>query len=191
MKATRSFPILAALALAACVAAPLYSTTLAQLSLDQIASAATFIVRAKCISVESRWRDGEIWTVTTFHAEEIWKGDLPQEFQVWMLGGRISGIISYVPGTPRFHPGEEAVLFLESTRSGWLSITAWGEGTLRIRHDLLSGGSLVTQDTAILPVFDPVTRRFRASGIRDWPLEKLKARVLAAKAEGTGRWRKE
>ena len=162
----------------------IYGTTLAQLTLAQLTSAAPIIVKARCTGTESLWHDSEIWTVTSFRAEEIWKGNVSQQFQVWMLGGRVGPVISYVPGAPRFRPGDEVVLFLEPTRSGMLSITAWGEGTFRIFRNAMSGKPRVTQDTASLPSFDPATRRFLSSGIRNWPLEELKARVLVAETDG-------
>jgi hypothetical protein len=156
------------------------ATTLARLTLPQLTSSATIVARARCMRSRSAWRNGEIWTVTSFRAVEIWKGGLPARFQVWMIGGRSGQFTSYVPGVPRFRPGDEVVLFLEPTRGGMLSITAWGEGTFRIRRDPLSGEARVAQDTAAMPVFDPLTKRFVMSGICDWPLEKLKNRVLAA-----------
>ncbi|MGH9710236.1 MAG: hypothetical protein ACRD37_06795, partial [Candidatus Acidiferrales bacterium] len=136
------------------------------------------------------WRDGEIWTVTSFRVLENWKGDSPQEIQVWMIGGRAGPVTSYVPGAPRFRVGEEVILFLEPTASrtfaGALSIIAWGEGTFRIHRDPRTGEMRVTQDTAITPDFDPSSRMFRETGIRNWPLTKLKARVMAAETS----WRR-
>ena len=160
------------------------STTLAPLSLAQLTSSAADIVHAECTDNQAMWRDGEIWTVTSFRVLENWKGNSPQEIQVWMIGGRAGPITSYVPGAPRFRIGEEAVLFLEPVASGSfrgvLSITAWSEGTFRIRRDPRTFEMRVTQDTAITPNFDPSSRTFRETGIRDWPLAKLKARVIAA-----------
>ncbi|MHB8754711.1 MAG: hypothetical protein ACYC92_07110 [Candidatus Acidiferrales bacterium] len=156
------------------------STTLEHLSLTQLTLSATTIVHAECTGNQTLWHGGEIWTVTTFRVLENWKGNSPREIHVWMIGGRVGPVISYVPGAPRFRPGEDTVLFLEPARSGDLSITAWSEGTFRIRRDPRTGAVLVTQDTAITPNFDPSARKFYATGIRDWPLTKLKARVLAA-----------
>jgi len=156
------------------------STTLEQLSLTQLTSAAASVVHAKCTGNQALWHGGEIWTVTSFRVLGNWKGNSPREIHVWMIGGRVGPVLSYVPGAPRFRIGEEAVLFLEPARSGDLSITAWGEGTFRIRRDPHTGEMLVTQDTAITPNFDPSAQKFYATGIRDWPLAKLKARVIAA-----------
>ena len=159
------------------------STTLAPLSLAQLTSSAADVVHAECTGNQALWRDGEIWTVTSFRVLDNWKGNSPQEIQVWMIGGRAGPVTSYVPGAPRFRIGEETVLFLEPAASGSfagaLSITAWGEGTFRIHRDPRTGEMRVTQDTAITPDFDPSSRTFRETGIRNWPLAKLRARVIA------------
>ena len=162
------------------------STTLAPLSLAQLTASAAAVVHAECTDNRAMWRDGEIWTVTSFRVLDNWKGNSPHEIQVWMIGGRAGPITSYVPGAPRFRIGEEAVLFLEPAPSGSfggaLSITAWGEGTFRIRRDPRTDEMRVTQDTAITPDFDPSSHTFRETGIRNWPLAKLKARVIAAES---------
>lgn len=162
------------------------STTLAPLSLVQLTSSAASVVRAECTGNQTLWHGGEIWTVTSFRVLGNWKGNSPPEIQVWVIGGRVGPITSYVPGAPRFRIGEEAVLFLEPVASGSftdvLSITAWGEGTFRIRRDPRTHEMRVTQDTAMTPNFDPSSRTFRETGIRNWPLAKLKARVIAAES---------
>jgi len=156
------------------------STTLARLSLAQLTSAATAVVDVQCTGSQALWRGGEIWSVTSFRVLEDWKGTSPRDIQVWMIGGSVGPVTSYVPGAPRFRAGENAILFPEPTRSGVLSITGWGEGTFRIRRDARTGEMRVTQDTAATPGFDPSARAFRATGIRNWPLAKLNARVIAA-----------
>jgi hypothetical protein len=164
------------------------STSLAQLSLAQLVSSAHAIVQAEVVANECQWREGEIWTVTSFRVIENWKGSSPPEMNVWMIGGHVGQIASYVPGVPRFHPGEKTILFLEPTRTGEMSITAWGEGTFRIRVDARTGVARVTQDTAITQEYDAWTHTFQHSGIRDWPLAELKMRVLEAEAaQGSAR----
>lgn len=162
------------------------STTLALLSLAQLVESTQIVVHAKAISNDRLWRDGEIWTVTTFRVMETWKGASPSEISVWMIGGHVDRIMSYVPGAPRFRPGEETILFLEHTRDGELSITAWGEGTFRIRLDTRTGEARATQDTAIAPEYDAATHTFQHPGIRDWPLATLKLRVLEIESEQGG-----
>lgn len=156
------------------------STTLAQLSLSQLVSAARAVVYAEVISNHCQWRDGEIWTMTSLRVLDNWKGNSPAQIDVWMIGGAVGRITSYVPGAPRFRPGEEAVLFLEPTRAGTMSITAWGEGTFRVHIDARTNERRVIQDTAIAPEYDAPSRTFRSEGLREMPLAQLKMRVLEA-----------
>ena len=50
------------------------ATTLAQLTLPQLVRSADLIVRAKCISSESKWDNGAIWTFNRFRVSEVVKG---------------------------------------------------------------------------------------------------------------------
>jgi hypothetical protein len=156
------------------------ATTLARMSLEQLAAAASVVIRGRCLANQSRWEGGEIWTFTDFEVLESWKGAAQQLITIRLLGGRQGPLVSRVEGVPRFEPGEEAVLFLEPARAGGLSVTAWAEGTFRIRRDRQTGAPRVSQDTAAVAAFDPLTRRFYPGGIRNLPLEEFRARVLVA-----------
>jgi hypothetical protein len=155
-------------------------TTLLRLSLAQMASTAQAIVRARCVGNTTGWDAGEIWTFSSFEAEEVWRGAVPVQFTVRLLGGRAGSLTSKVSGVPRFHAGEDVVLFLEPTQRGDFSVVSWSQGTFRIRRDLAMGSENVTQDTATFSTFDPASRRFEAAGIRSVPLEDFRARVYAA-----------
>ena len=164
------------------------ATTLVRMDLQELAAAASLVARVRCVSSESRWDGEEIWTFTTFDVLETLKGSAPEQITVRLIGGRVGHLISTVDGVPRFRPGEEAVLFLEPTRAGELSVTGWVQGTFRIQRDLHTGRESVTQDTSGLAVFDPATRQFRPGGVRNLPLEEFKQRVAAALAQqGNGR----
>lgn len=89
------------------------ATTLARLSLDQLTAAADAVARVRCAGAESRWENGAIWTVTTFDVVETMKGNLPSRVTVHLPGGRVGHLTAAVDGTPKFNPGDEAVVFLE------------------------------------------------------------------------------
>ena len=165
--------------LAMCTAAT--GTTLARLSVAQMTHAAKRIVRARCLANSTAWDTGEIWTFTTFEVEENWKG-APHDKQiaVRLLGGTVGGLTSSVSGVPRFVNGEEAILFLEPTTRGDFSIVSWMQGTFRVRRDGVSGRESVTQDTAGFAVFDPASRRFQATGIRNMRSDAFRALVAAS-----------
>jgi hypothetical protein len=169
--------------------APANATTLMRMSLAQITHASQLIVRARCLGNSTRWDAGEIWTFTSFEPEEVWRGAAPRQISVRLLGGRVGNITSEVSGVPRFSPGEEVVLFLESTPRGDFSIVSWEQGTFRIRAHAGTGAGeeIAVQDTASFPVFDPATRHFEAAGIRDLSVVALRSRVDAAIRDETGR----
>lgn len=166
-------------------------TTLARMTVEQMAQAARVVVRARCETNSTEWEHGEIWTHTPFEVEEAWKGSPPSRVTVRLLGGRVGSVTSSVAGVPRFLPGEDVVLFLEANGDGDYSIVSWMQGTFRVWRDGFTGEDTVTQDTASFDTFDPVTRRFGAMGIRRLELSKLRERVAAAlhgvHGEGNGR----
>jgi hypothetical protein len=156
------------------------ATTLARLSLDQLAAGSTAVARVRCARSESRWENGSIWTVAALEVVETMKGNLPGQITVRLPGGRVGHLTATVDGTPKFAAGDEAIVFLQPSRAGGFTVAGWVEGTFRILHNPRTGGESVTQDSSAVAVFDPATRSFRAEGIRRMPMEKFRARMAAA-----------
>jgi hypothetical protein len=170
-----------ALAMATAVSA----TALERMSLAKMVAVAPVIVRARCAGNSVAREEGEIWTFTTFDVEEAWRGSPPTQIIVRLLGGSMGEITSHVSGVPRFTQGEDVVLFLQPTTHGDYSIVSWEQGTFRVHQETYgqqtSGAqALVTQDTGEFATFDPATRQFRTSGIRNLPLDQFRARIEAA-----------
>jgi hypothetical protein len=163
-----------------CATASIHATTLARLSLDQLAAAADAVARVRCTGVISRWENDEIWTVSNFDVVEAMKGALPARVAVRLPGGRVGHLTATVDGTPKFIAGEEAVVFLERSRAGEFSVAGWAEGTFRILRDPRTGLKTVTQDSSTFAVFDTATRTFRAEGVRRMPLEQFRRQFAAA-----------
>jgi hypothetical protein len=186
MLARRSVPVCVAAAFLLLTAAN--ATTLARLTLDQLAAGADAVARVRCVSADSRWESSSIWTLTTAEVVETMKGNLPREVSIRLPGGRAGHFIATVEGTPKFHPGDEAILFLTASRLGGYTVEGWVEGTFRIAHDA-GGAETVTQDSSAFGVFDPAARSFRNEGIRHMPIEEFRTRVAAALAHGrTAAW---
>ena len=176
-----------------CAALPLLvagvasATTLVRMSVAQMAHAAQAIVRVRCLEESTGWDAGEIWTFTSFEVQEVWQGSAPARITVRLLGGRVGNLTSSVSGVPRFRSGEEVVLFLERTPRGDFSVVSWEQGTFRIHREAATGSEAVTQDSASFETFDPTNRQFKATGIRNLPIEIFRARVDAAAGEEIGR----
>lgn len=163
---------------------PLPATTLARLSLDELAAASDAVARVRCASTESRWESGTIWTLTTFDVVETLKGNLLAKIEIRLPGGRVGHLTAAVDGTPKFTPGAEAIVFLEKSRAGGFTVAGWVEGTFRISRDPQTRAEIVTQDSSAFAVFNPTTRSFHTEGIRRMPMEEFHSRVVAAIARG-------
>lgn len=159
---------------------PLRATTLARLSLERLAAGSDAVTRVRCASSESRWENHSIWTLTTFDVVESMKGNLPRQIAVRLPGGRVGHLTTAVDGTPKFNPGDEAVVFLERSRAGGFTVAGWVEGTFRVSRDPRTGKETVTQESSAFAVFDTATRAFRTEGIRRMPIEEFRARIAAA-----------
>src|SRR5258707_6420540 len=158
---------LAGLALVAMAA---NATTLSRMRLEELENQAMAVARLRCLSAESRWENGEIWTETRFEIVELNKGLLPGVVSVRMLGGSIGNLHSRIEGVPAFRPGEEAYVFLWGRESEPYRVLGWSQGTFRIARDPQTGMERVTQDSAAAPIFDPRTRQFQHGGIRNLPV---------------------
>src|SRR5712691_2506003 len=134
------------------------ATTLSRLRLEELANQAMAVARLRCLSAESRWENGEIWTETRFAIVELNKGLLPGVVSVRMLGGSIGNLHSRIEGVPAFRPGEEAYVFLWGRGGEPLRVLGWSQGTFRIRRDAKTGLETVKQDSASGELFAPRTR---------------------------------
>lgn len=167
----------------------LRATTLQRLSLDQLAAGSDAVARVNFSGAESHWENGTIWTVTTLRVVETMKGNLPAEISVRLPGGRAGHFTATVEGTPRFRPGDDAIVFLNNSPAGGFTVAGWEQGTFRISRDPRTGEQTVTQDSSAFAVFDPATRSFRTDGIRRMPVEQFRGRLASAIARGEGQIR--
>jgi hypothetical protein len=164
------------------------ATTIVHMNMEELTNSAQLVARGKCVASEARMDGGMIWTFTTFEVSETLKGNAARQITVRLLGGKVGHMKSTVDGVPQFRPGEEVFLFLEPTREGDLSVTAWVQGTFRVRADPQTGKESVTQDSAAFATFDPATRQFKSSGVRNMPIETFRLRVReAVERQRTGR----
>ena len=156
------------------------ATTLARMRFEELAQQATAVARLRCLSTQSFWHNGEIWTDTQFEVVEQPKGALPATIIVRTLGGTLGPLHSHVEETPIFHTGEEVYLFLWGREGEPFSVLGWSQGTFRIALDSRGGIETVTQDSAAAPLFDPQTRRFVHEGIRNLPVSVFQMKLRKA-----------
>ena len=88
------------------------------------------------------------------------KGNLPASITIRVPGGRVGHLTATVDATPKFAPGNEAVVFLQRSRAGDFTVAGWAEGTFRISRDPHTGAETVTQDSSAFAVFDTTIAHF-------------------------------
>jgi hypothetical protein len=154
------------------------STTYARLPFKELAQQSTAIARLRCLSSESKWQNGEIWTETRFEVIESNKGSLPGMVSVQMMGGVVGQLHSRVDGVPVFRAGEEVYLFLWGAPDGGYRVLGWQQGTFRIHRGGQDGAERVTQDSAAAPVFNLRTREFHR--VRNLPIAIFRLKLRKA-----------
>ena len=86
---------------------------------DKVENAASIVV-GRCLRQQSQWDASHklILTSTTFRVEKMLKGAPAQEVTVVTPGGTVGTIAQDVIGVPRFHEGDDHVIFVRNTNSG-------------------------------------------------------------------------
>ena len=171
---------LAGLVLLGLTAAFANGTTLARLRFEELAQQSSAVARLRCLGSEFHWERGELWTETRFEVLERNKGLLSGIVTVRTIGGASGHLHSHVDGVPIFRSGEEVYLFLWERPGEPYRVLGWAQGTFRIARNEETGNESVTQDSALLPLFDPRTRTFRHGGIRKLPVDIFQLKLRKA-----------
>jgi len=103
-----------------CICPVAYGTTVVYADLESMTRDSNLIFHATVRGVETRnlgeEEEPRIVTDVTLTVHRVFKGSNPgAEFNLRLVGGAWGGRTLAIPGMPRFHKGEEVVLFLEWT----------------------------------------------------------------------------
>ena len=110
------------------------ATIVPRLSLEQLAAQSDLVVHG---TVVRRWADWGpsrkfIWTHHEVRLVDVLKGRAALSLVVSEPGGEIGDIGMAIAGAPRYHVGQELVLFLERTPIGYLRSSGWGQGNFSV-----------------------------------------------------------
>jgi len=111
------------------------ATTMDYLSLEELISRATAIVRGKVVGCEGFLRGPGVSTRCVVQVLEQWKGPEAEQWEVILPGGVASGRRQSVPGAPALSEGSEYVLFLWSGPSGETQILGLSQGLFVLERD--------------------------------------------------------
>jgi hypothetical protein len=192
MKPLRSCAVIALAVLVVGMWLP--ATTVVPMSIEQLASAATHIIRAHVIDSSSAWDDthSTIYTYTRFQTEETLKGSRSSVVTVKQLGGSAGGYTLHVAGVHPWNKGENVVLFLRPSQGqdGTFSVVGLMQGDFRLRRStsgelMADNGLHLSAATAMSPVgdvhaYNPSTKQLNAYSGSQVTLSELESRVRAA-----------
>jgi len=171
--------------LAACflAIAPVFATTLEQLSLADMARQSTSIVRARVTGSRNAYMGSAIYTYFQLQVLETWKS-APQTAsgvptEVAVPGGAVDGIRQSVTGAPELRSGQEYVLFLWTSRSGLTQVIGLSQGRFSVVGETVQrpASSELMLDRAGRPVED------RAMSLK---IQDLHAEVLQSLRQTPG-----
>lgn len=118
-----------ALVLTFCIL-PLQCATLERLSLEDLITKSTSIVRAKVVDSYTGFSGPVIYTHYRLQSVERIKGQVPTEFV--MPGGVSGGQRQTFPGVPVFQKGDDYVFFLWTAPDGVTQVTGLTQGLFRV-----------------------------------------------------------
>ena len=119
------------------------ATSLVRMSVEQLTQASAAIVRGRAVAQLSHWNAAhtQIVTLTTVAVEATLKGSAPASVLIQQPGGTVGRIRTFVPGTVRFYPQAQYVLFLEPAEPGSSHYLLVGmmQGSYRLFRDPKTG----------------------------------------------------
>jgi hypothetical protein len=131
-------------------ATPLFASQFAQLSFDQVAREATYVVRGSVINTWSAWDDAHetIFTYATVRVTRYFGESAgPDTLIVREAGGQVDGYVQQAVGFPAIRDGEQVVLFLSKwDDSNDFRIHAYNQGKYLVRSRLRDGAEILVSD---------------------------------------------
>jgi hypothetical protein len=154
---------------------PLQGATLERLSLDDMISKSTAIVRGTVVGSYAALSGPAIYTHYSIQVAERLKGGGGGSVELVVPGGVANGLRMSVSGAPVLNTGDEFVFFLYTGKSGITSILGLTQGLF----SLVKGASdpTATRTASRELMLDPVTARPVKDETLVMPLSQLRTRI--------------
>jgi hypothetical protein len=179
----RLFITLAAVFLAQVLAAPLRCATLERLTLDDMISKSSAIVRGRVTDSWTAFTGSVIYTHYRIQASETYKGTPQNRLEIVVTGGAVNGVQQNFSGSPALNKGDEFVLFLWTSRAGLTQIIGLTQGLFALPPDGASDPIATRAPTREL-MLDPATARPVKDAALSMRLSELRSRIANTLAGG-------
>jgi len=174
-----------AMAVTACVL-PLPSATLERLSLDDMITRSTAIVRGKVTASWAAFTGSVIYTHYQVQVSEQFKGTARSSVEVMVPGGSAKGLSQSFSGSPVLHQGDEFVFFLWTGNQGITWITGLTQGLFALASGDVATDPVATRAPSHELMLDHDTSRPVRDTVLTMSLSDLRARIAATLAAQGG-----
>jgi hypothetical protein len=162
---------------------PLCAATLERLSLDEMISRSTAIVRGSVADSWTTFTGRDIYTHYRISVDERFKGPTQASVEVLVHGG-VYGTYHQTPsGSPVLRKGDPYVFFLWTNSRGETWITGMTQGLFALSGDE-SGNSIATRGPSRELMLDPATARPVKDSAVSFKLTDLRSRIANRLGQG-------
>jgi hypothetical protein len=176
--------LILAMVVASCVL-PLESATLERLSLDDMITRSTTIVRGKVTASWAAFTGSVIYTHYQIQVSEQFKGPTRNSVEVVTPGGTVKGLHQSFSGSPVLNQGDEFVFFLWTSPRGITWITGLTQGLFALAGET-GTDRLATRSASRELMLDPDTSRPVKDRALTMSLSALRGRIAATLAAQGG-----
>jgi hypothetical protein len=164
---------------------PLHSATLERLSLDDIITRSTTIVRGKVTASWAAFTGSVIYTHYQIQVSEQLKGAAQNTVEVMTPGGTVKGLSQSFSGSPVLNQGGEYVFFLWTGKNGITWITGLTQGLFSLTGEGAADRT-ATRSASRELMLDPGTSRPVKDTALSMTLSALRSRIAATIAAQGG-----
>ena len=162
--------------------APLWCATLERLSLDDMISKSTSIVRGTVTGSYAAFSGPIVYTHYTVRVSEGLKGGASagSSVDVVVPGGTVANLRQSFAGTPTFLPGDEYVFFLWTSKAGLTQVLGLTQGLFSIAPDG-TADPVATRNASHELMLDRQTGRPVKDQTLTMRLSELRSRIAGGK----------
>ena len=165
---------------------PLQCATLQRLSLDDMITRSTSIVRGKVTASWAAYTGSLIYTHYQVQVREQFKGAGRSSVEVMIPGGTVNGLTASYSGSPVLNQGDEFVFFLWTSKGGITWITGLTQGLFSLAPGDATADRIATRPASRELMLDPATARPVKDSALTMSLSALRSRIAATSAAQGG-----
>ena len=172
--------LILAMVVTSCVL-PLQCATMGRLSLDDMITRSTTIVRGKVTASWAAFTGSVIYTHYQIQVGEQFKGAARTSVEVVTPGGTVKGLSASFSGSPVLNQGDEFVFFLWTSKSGLTWITGLTQGLFSLTGEE-GADRMASRSASRELMLDPATSRPVKDSALTMSLSSLRSRIAATLA---------